>query len=224
MTPAAWPRTLRDTASGELPALAVLVLHPLDHCGVLYKAEDRHAVHPLAWHKRLSMDNVPSDRTGKYAWVAPSLPRERMLAVAAICRRVWRRNQQRGIPYGLRYDATTFHRTGEIRLGRDELGLTCATFVLALFRQGGVELLRLEEWPARPDDLDRQRELVARLRSDLTVPREHCDAIEREIPTLRYRPTEVAGACSSADLPCSFAEASRAAAPIVRTFEASLQA
>ncbi|MFO0607980.1 MAG: hypothetical protein U0324_32750 [Polyangiales bacterium] len=224
MTPSPWPRMLRDTAPEELPALAVLVLLPVDHCGVLYEAEGRRAMLHLAWHKHLSVDDVPSHRTDKYAWVAPNLPRERGLAVAAICRRVWRRNQQRGIPYGLRYDATTFHRTGELMLGRDELGLTCATFVLALFRQGGVELLRLEEWPARPDDLDRQRDLVARLRSDPTVPREHCDAIEREIGTIRYRPTEVAGACASADLPCSFADASRAAAHIADVFEAARRA
>lgn len=173
----------------------------------------------LAWHKALRHDLVPSRSNEKYAWVAPALPPERALAIARLCARVWRVHERDGLPYGLRYDATTFHRTGELRLGPDELGLTCATFVIALFRKGGVELLRLTEWPARPDDVDRQRSLVASLRGDPAVPRAHCDAIEREVGVVRYRPTEVAGACASPVLPSSFADAASAAVRIARAFE-----
>jgi hypothetical protein len=211
---------LRGAATEDLPALAVLVHHPdPDHCGILYAADTHRVMLHLAWHKILLHEPIPSPKKEKYAWVAPALPPERALAVARLCARVWRAHRRYGLPYGLRYDATTFHRTGEVKLGPDEVGLTCATFVIAVFRRGGVELLRQQEWPDRPDDVDRQRELVAALRDDPKVPRAHCDAIEREIGAVRYRPTEVAGACASSELPCSFVDAANAAAQIASAFD-----
>lgn len=207
------------TAPSALGPLGVLVHHPdPDHCGVLFTSGGKAEFLHLASHKVLLRQDVPSRSTLRYAWVAPPLARERCLAVAALCRRIWKRHEEHGLPYGLRYDATTFTQTGELRLGHDEVGLTCATFVLAVFRSGGIELLRCAEWVERPDDIDRQRALVAMLRDDPSVPPSHVDAIDREVRSLRYRPTEVAAACEVLTLPCSFADATRGAESIVRMF------
>jgi len=49
------------------------------------------------------------------------------------------------------------------------------------------------------------------LRGDLNVAREHVDKIVAEVNCVRYRPEEVVGAASSAELPVSFLDAEAAA-------------
>lgn len=220
-----WLKFVGETPADQFPTVAVLVHHPQpDHCGVLFSvSQDEVRMLHLAWHKDLRNDPVADKPMQKYAWVSPNLSRERALALVAWCRRIWKRHEKRGLAYGLRFDATIFHQTGEVRWGTDEVGLTCATFVLAVFRAARIELLRLGDWP-EPDEHDRarQRALVQSLRNDPQVPRDHCDALDREVGMVsRYRPVQVAGACSVSSWPCSFSEATSAANLVIDAFQSS---
>jgi hypothetical protein len=107
--------------------------------------------------------------------------------------------------------------SSESRPGREH-GLTCATFVLAVLRATGIELLDLAGWLPREDDLVRHGELLALLRGDQRVAEEHVDAVAGEVNCIRYRPEEVVGAASYEDLPVAFANAQEAAAQIVEAF------
>lgn len=129
-----------------------------------------------------------------------------------MCRRVWMRHKQRGLRYGFRYDRSRFESTGELRLGSDEVGLTCATFLLAVFRSVGVELLRLDEWPERAEDEKRWTALLAMLESQ-GVDAAHLKALRGQTNARRYRPDEVA-AGSSVTPPCGFDEASSRASAL----------
>jgi hypothetical protein len=191
----------------------------------------------LAWHHRLRNEAPNLD----FAWVVSSLLPERAMQVAAQCRKIARKYEKHGIPYALKYQDTRFARTAELLLGGTEHGLTCATFVLAVFRAVGVELLELENWPARPDDLEfqafvtdqllqelqRLRRKIAALRS---VPGQearaegheerartlehHIEQVEGELGCVRFRPAEVAGASHLEELPANFPNAERAAQQI----------
>ncbi len=140
--------------------------------------------------------------------------------VAAHCRLIARRyaSPERGLPYGLRYEKTTFRADGKMRLGKAEHGLTCATFILAVLRSAGVELLSLADWPVRDGDKERHLELLDMLRNDPEVARDHVAAIATEVNGVRYRPEEVAGAASSAQFPVSFLFAEAAAEQIMTAF------
>lgn len=100
-------------------------------------------------------------------------------------------------------------------VGNDEHGLTCATFVLAVLRSAGVELLKREDWPSRADDMVRFAKILKALRS-VSAEDAYFDALEAEVTAVRFRPTEVAGA-SSKQPPCSFVDAV-AAATVIEEF------
>lgn len=158
----------------------------------------------------------------KYAWVQLELPAVRLLSLAAMCRRIAKRYSVPGpgLPYAFLFKETAFSADGKVLLGQTEHGLTCATFILAVLKSVGLDLLQLTEWPHRDTDVERHRELLDNLQRDPRVSRAHVEAVNAEVNCVRYRPEEVVGACSSAGLPVSFVYAEAAGEQIIRTFKA----
>jgi len=204
----AWLRLWAPTEAATPAAAVAVPLTNREHVGIIFRDDDDqpHLLH-LASHRRLRCDDVIDG----HAWVAPAIAPELLPSIAAMCARVAKRNAM-GIPYGFRYDASRFASDGQFVLGKDEHGLTCATFVLAVLRSAGVELLTRDEWPPRPDDMVRFAKILKALRS-VGAEDAYFDALEAEVTAVRFRPTEVAGA-SAGRLPCSFADAAAAAAAI----------
>lgn len=167
----------------------------------------------LAWHHRLCNES-PGD---EIAWIQLQLPALRLRSIAAFCRLVWRRHRLGGLPYAFRYAETSFASDGRLRLGATEHGLTCATFVLALLRATGVELMDLSTWPTRPDDAAWHAEVIELLRRH-GAPPEHIARVRSEVGCARFRPQEVAGACSEGTFPTSFGSARSAASRIEAAF------
>lgn len=187
------------------------------HAGMLHRATEGTAylLH-LAWDQDLR--NAPP--SNEYAWVQLDLPPARLLSIAAMCRRIAKlhASPRGGLPYAFRYRETAFSTDGRIPLGKSEHGLTCATFILAVLRSTGIDLLRLAEWPRREGDVERHRELLDMLRRDPRVAADHLAAVAAEESCVRYRPEEVVAAASSADLPLSFVDACAAAEHIATVF------
>jgi hypothetical protein len=175
------------------------------HIGVLYRdsaSNDVLFLH-LAWHFDLKC-NPPNET---YLWIDPAIHPRRLIQVAAVCRMVWRANGRNTIPYGFCppsdcFDATT----GEYLFGPTQYGLTCATFVLAIFHRAGIVLVHYETWPVnRPGDAEWQTSIVDALRNTSTATPEHIRAVQSDVgATVRYRPEEVAGAAIVVPMPASF--------------------
>jgi hypothetical protein len=89
----------------------------------------------------------------------------------------------------------------------DGLGLTCATFVLAVFASRGIPLVRLDEWQARSEDVIWQDKIISDLRSwrkgDPEVEA-HAAALQGERGCVRYRPEEVMAAGIASELPIGY--------------------
>jgi hypothetical protein len=185
------------------------------HAGVLHRKrrEPPRKTH-LAFHARL-MDEAPS---ADDAWIEPALRPELARQVAALCRMIVAQHPKGEVPYGLRFAATEFTDQGELLLGPTEHGLTCATFILAVFRRVGAALVDLASWRSRADDEGWQREIVALL--ERHAAKAHADAVRAEIGCVRFHPTEVAAACSRPTLPVGFDDAVAAAAELVAAFDA----
>src|SRR5437879_3896379 len=116
------------------------------HIGVLHRDHESNSVLMLhlAWHHRLKND-VP-DQT--FLWVDPPFHPRRLVQIAAICRQVWRSNKAGGIPYAFSPPNDCFDaQTGAFLFGPTRLGLTCATFVLAIFDCAGLKLVDYGSWP-----------------------------------------------------------------------------
>src|ERR1019366_5213972 len=105
----------------------------------------------LAWHEKLRSDLPDPDYV---IWTRPNIERDRGLAVAAYCRRIVKQATRQQVPYGFSQPDDFFDADGSFVRGPSKVGLTCASFVLALFQKAGVSLARTEEWPpATPEDV-----------------------------------------------------------------------
>lgn len=174
------------------------------HTGILYTDPESSEVKllHLAWHFDLRLQS-PSD---KYLWVDPLINPNRLRQVSAICRMILRANPQ-GIPYAFSLPHDAFDsETGRFLIGPTRLGLTCATFVLAVFEAAGLRLIKFDGWPSRePEDSNWQNDILYKLSTADPVPDpEHIEGVRNEIGACRFRPEDVAGASICKPLPADF--------------------
>lgn len=164
------------------------------HAGILYKDQDNcHLLH------------VPGDMTiqrdppeTRYIWIAPSIHPARLPQIAAYCRLVWNENENNGIPYAFSDPRDSFDSiTGKFLSSENKIGLTCASFVLAIFFSTGFQLVDFNSWQKRDDDEEAFTELANYIESKKDVYKlddEFIKNMRNEIKNFRYRPEEVAGA------------------------------
>lgn len=152
-------------------------------------------------------------------WVAPRLEVEIQQLIAAKCRLIWRKqSQHQTIRYGIAYQGSRFDALGALALAAGTFGLTCATFVLAVFRTEGIELIIEDTWEARPAE-DRawleaailphveDAQLAAKLRAEV------------DNLVCRIRPEEVFGAACVAPPAAAFLDAVQAGQDAVRVVD-----
>ncbi len=203
-----------ERSPNTVVGIGIAVHQSSSHIGVLYRTGEgkpANILH-LAWHHQLKSDE-PS--LGYPCWVRPRIADERALAIAAYCRRIWKQAARQQVPYGFSAPNAFFDQSGALLLGPAKVGLTCASFVLAVFDGAGSPLARLEEWPgASAEDTERQRELLDQLLQTENVSADHLSAAEAEIGNVRFRPLEVAGAGTAKVLPASYVYASEMATKI----------
>lgn len=178
----------------------------LVHAGVLHwESNEAPQLLHLAFHAWVANDVLPDPRF-KLFWSELPLGDDAAAAVAGFCRRVARRPPQ--IKYGIVYEGGRLAADGEAILAGRAVGLTCATFVLALLGTFNHHLLALESWPSRPEDDSWHQHIISMLmdwqqRRPGLVTDEHIDAVRRERGCRRYRPEEVAAA-AKASWPADF--------------------
>ncbi len=139
--------------------------------------------------------------------------RERM--IAARCRLIHKRHGAQGLPYAFRFKATRFADDGSAILGEAELGVTCATFVLAVLASEGIELVEVASWPdADSTDRSWQAFMINVVRRKDASQADLLFA--EEIGAPRFRPEEVAGAAAVfAGAPLSFDQVAMHAAAVM---------
>jgi hypothetical protein len=189
------------------------------HVGILHSEETtagsrtNHVTQMLHlwWHLDLRNDAYDSS----YHWVEVTLPLLRLKGIATRCRQVWEWKENGGtIPYGFTTPTGCINvKDGEFLFGPTSVGLTCSSFVLAVFHMTGNKLLDYSAWPSLPDDREWQEDVVSRLKNHGASP-EHVEAVRNEIGSVRYRPEHVAGAAMANPLPAAYMVALQNAAEI----------
>lgn len=154
----------------------------------------------LAFHHELqkSAVNQPPQFWDGALWVEPReidpLLQEQL---AELCSLICTRNSQNGLAYALRYDGAYFDQTGDLKSGPDEHGLTCATFVLALFANVSP-LIDLASWPAASEEDLKWQQRIVEVLGEYGAESGHVDAVRAQVGCIRVRPPEVAAASSLA--------------------------
>jgi len=176
------------------------------HAGILHAAENAlPEILNLAFHCLLRND--PPE--GQYLWVQPSFDESRLRQLSAFCRRVWRKNSAKGLPYGFGLPNAVFDpATGEYLIRESQYGLTCASFVFAVFHAVGLQLADYATWPAgRAEDKAWQMHIISMLEQHANDP-PHVARVKNDIGAVRFHPQEVAAsaACAVIDEPAAFTD------------------
>lgn len=171
------------------------------HCGLSYDVEDSTTVKIL--HFGFQNDLYRDTDYGDFkVWIKPNIPSFQLDAFSAWCEVVWSKfcTGTMEIAYGLRYDEYANIQTdGLLVLGEKNTGFTCATFILTLFHMCGFDLIDLDSWSIRPEDISWQekmayifRNLSEKAKSHYRVTEEQQIQPSRDIGCKRYHPEDVA--------------------------------
>lgn len=180
------------------------------HVGLYYRAGsdgvNRHL--ELAWH--LQLEDKPNHPENAF-WVEPRLEELALADLAASARLIAKRQQDGLVPYALHPADAWIDPAGTLQLNQS-LGLTCATFLVLVFRHARIELLDTITWDQDRsaerlrEDEDAQRCLVKSL-SNRPASQAHADLVEREVGCTRIRAEEVAAASGMTGHPIPFMRA-----------------
>ena len=117
----------------------------------------------LAWHQRL----CHQPWSGSYHWVGLSkIDLELQETFSDWAKIVANGAQDSPIPYSVAFSPySNFDAAGHFIDRKDGTGLTCSTFILAMFADFGMPLLRTDTWPtSRPGDFTWLRKMLKHLR------------------------------------------------------------
>lgn len=193
-----------------VPWVAVVIMRTspcITHAGLAYRVDKGgplKMVH-LGGHRSFRDDNAQ----GECVYTVPGFKEENEEWIAGFCRLIASANGKRSIPYAFSWNpAITFDRaTGRIGTIDSGGGLSCATFVDAVFRSARKPLTDPASWPDEADAAGiRTRgailgEWVASGRPDLIA---RAAEIGPTIRTRRVRPEQVAGACLQCRRPAKY--------------------
>jgi hypothetical protein len=173
------------------------------HLGILYRptATDPFRFLHLASHLDLRDEGALS--SGFRCVLVVDLPLELHPTVVAQCKRSVDADLL-GVPYGFGYKPTTATRdptTGRLTLNGPS-GLTCATFVLAIFELAGLQLADLATWRDRQGDDDWKERIIGSMANRRSA--KELEAIRRDAADARVRPEDAAGAGTASPLPATF--------------------
>ena len=186
-------KVLAVAASPIIASIIVGQRQFIPHAALLYrwkKGELR--LFEMRSHKELRDVAVPNVLS--FVWIEPTLPPERLRLIAIKARLVHERHQEHGVPYGFGYHASTFDENGGLRLGENEIGLTCSTVVAAIFESERVRLVDAATWPP-PDAVDKAARATF-LQGLRLKDAEHAKLLAGDIESPRISPEEVVAAAA----------------------------
>lgn len=175
-------------------AIAITGNRESRHLGFFYRDTARDgSLHLLHLVGRGLLDAAASMQP-QYLWGLPKIHEFRQSDLVAKAILIRDRNQEGRVPYGLSPPESFFDKTtGAMLLGPNKTGLTCATFVLALFHMIGIALIDYQTWKDRPADKEFQDSVIAWLQRDGAEPA-YINKVRKQVNGFRYRPEEVMAA------------------------------
>lgn len=200
----------------DIPYIGVVIKEVTEnqrHIGLLFRTDKQNEpkmLH-LAFHYRLQCEQ-PSG----YWLHCSGFDEDEQLLLAVWFENVWLVNKER-IPYGLAYSSNGyFDVSGTFVQSNKNCGLTCATFVMALFNDFGFQIINVDTWESRDSDSVWQNDIVTAMKRDQdNNPKLYSKThIQEQVNNIgiavRFRPEEVAAsAYVFDDVPVSFQTAAK---------------
>lgn len=188
----------------ELEYVGFVLCGSLDqrHIGIAYRTVKGDVkIVDLAWHCLLC--NAEPEPGKEWHWGEAGLDEINRQIIAMRINQLADKNMSKYGPdspvsYGIGYEGEYFDKnTFEYIRNNASEGLTCATFVLAVFKTLALPFIDESSWEVRDDDKEWQEKIVGILMDTQTrynIPEEHILAqIDKIGAGVRFRPEEVAG-------------------------------
>jgi len=184
------------------------------HTGVIFREKSQLSLVHLQWDLDLSFEVFD----GTYSWVIPELLAEEINDIRALCRKIG--EFRPAIHYGFRFDpeATLDKDTALLISDKAPYGLTCSSFVIAIFKSAEVPLVQADTWTEREDDARWYSKLL-RAMGRTGVDPEHIKKVENDVKVVRIRPEETAGACLEKAYPVDFNTTQRNATALMKEID-----
>jgi hypothetical protein len=214
------------------------------HAGIAHRVSSREVcILHLAWDCDLKNERFDSDTVSEAvraafrcpAFVIPEVDDDAELElVAGLCRRVYNAIENQSITFCIGYppdNAAFINDQGVFRVTDSRLGLTCAGLVIKIFNKAKIALVKVDDWPARSQDILIQESLIGFMEQQLVFAREcglvttmtqaKIDFNKQQVGTPRVAPEEVAGACLEprTEMPVGFAVCERRGREIVEILD-----
>jgi hypothetical protein len=198
------------------------------HVGLLYRLDDSVRLLHLGWHRDLR-DQPVSDGM-RYLWAPIELTQEEQVALSAMASEVAVNVQPTDLRYGLDWNyvdsAGLFDSEDKVIVYPVGKGVTCATFLYALFMWWGYKPVDSSTWKNLDGDEVWQAWVVSLLAG--SENEDSCNQareLAADVGCLRLRPEQIAAACAfDVDAwPLAFDDACELAADVVAqvAFEAA---
>src|SRR5579884_2353244 len=169
------------------------------HAALFYRGIDGalRALH-FCWDHAWSDELAPDC----YYWVTPAVRSSVARSLAALCRLVADQRPLDQVPFAFRYDNRVVFdpATGQLLGPRGE-GLTCASFVLAMFASINIRLVEVASWSSRRCDAWWQARILRLAHGT------HAERLRAQWGSIRFRPEEVVAAANQTSRPVRFATA-----------------
>lgn len=184
------------------------------HVGLVYRSANRgiRFAH-LAFHHTLCDDAVSNDSGYWWSdcmWLADDAMRETARFMASYVESVVR---TMAIDYGMDSRDVGFDSAGQYYSLDPRRGLTCATFVAAVFQGAGCPVVRLETWERRAEDMA-WRDGVLRMLAEYGAEHRSRELADVDVP-FRLTPAEAAVAAADPEAPLDFARAVERSLPLL---------
>ena len=166
--------------------------------GEFATSDQRRRILHLAFHYRLECDTEP---TG-WAFVPAAIAPFELQVLARMCATLDAVRPE--IPYGFHRGTSRFDEHGRFVPGPGDTGLTCSTFIQAIFDWAKIPLLDEATWELRDEDRVAQQALLAFLRRNHDATNEYLATVEAEVGCMRFRAEEVAASSAMSQRPVPF--------------------
>lgn len=187
------------------------------HVGLVYRSSSQGVrfAH-LAFHHDLRNDPAPNDDTYLWSdcqWLADPAMAATADFVATFIEAVVIANSE-NVDYGVDATGTRFDQSGRFCSIDPRKGLTCATFIFAVFRDAGFPVVNIETWPSRAEDALWRDQVLSMLRT-YGAPSRALEIGNEDAP-FRLSPAEIAAATASPAVPLDFTQAVLLAEPVLK--------
>ncbi len=180
--------------------IAVALGHGLlgGHAGIVFHAakEGMFLLH-LRFHNDLALEPFPRNDNGWLGCVV-DLPPHASTHFVGMLRSLSKKKPKIGYGLNILFGQNAFDDKNRYRPPAGHDGLTCATFIVELFKSAGLPLIELTSWDTSPANLCWGEAICCLLTVMHPSEIEHIAAVKRSNSGMRVTPEEVAAA---ADMP-----------------------